>query len=118
MKKSKIVSALLIISMLTMAGCNAVDNEDETPEETYNRADIGAIRAQDDYYGYINLEDLKNMSIEPGDSLAGAFVDDVIYDRLKETTLKIVKSNEEYELQEVNNKLGALRKAIFMAEKM
>jgi anthranilate synthase component 1 len=30
----------------------------------------------------------------------------------------VAKSNEEYELQEVNNKLGALRKAIVMAEQM
>jgi anthranilate synthase component 1 len=30
----------------------------------------------------------------------------------------VAKSNEEYELQEVNNKLGALRRAIFLAEKM
>jgi len=30
----------------------------------------------------------------------------------------VAKSNEEYELQEVNNKLGALRRAIFMAEKL
>ena len=30
----------------------------------------------------------------------------------------VAKSNEEYELQEVNNKLGALRKAIMMAEDM
>ena len=30
----------------------------------------------------------------------------------------VAKSNEEYELQEVNNKLGALRRAIFMAENM
>lgn len=30
----------------------------------------------------------------------------------------VAKSNEEYELQEVNNKLGALRKAIIMAEEM
>ena len=30
----------------------------------------------------------------------------------------VAKSNEEYELQEVNNKLGALRKAIVMAEDM
>ena len=30
----------------------------------------------------------------------------------------VAKSNVEYELQEVNNKLGALRKAILMAEKM
>ena len=30
----------------------------------------------------------------------------------------VAKSNEEYELQEVNNKLGALRKAILMAEDM
>ena len=30
----------------------------------------------------------------------------------------VAKSNEDYELQEVNNKLGALRKAIDMAEKM
>ena len=30
----------------------------------------------------------------------------------------VAKSNEDYELQEVNNKLGALRKAILMAEKM
>ena len=30
----------------------------------------------------------------------------------------VAKSNEDYELQEVNNKLGALRKAIEMAEKM
>lgn len=29
----------------------------------------------------------------------------------------VAKSNEEYELQEVNNKLGALKKAIIMAEK-
>lgn len=30
----------------------------------------------------------------------------------------VAKSNEEYELQEVNNKLGALRRAIAMAERM
>ena len=30
----------------------------------------------------------------------------------------VAKSDEEYELQEVNNKLGALRKAIMMAEDM
>lgn len=30
----------------------------------------------------------------------------------------VAKSNEEYELQEVNNKLGALKKAILLAEKM
>lgn len=30
----------------------------------------------------------------------------------------VAKSDEEYELQEVNNKLGALRKAILMAERM
>lgn len=30
----------------------------------------------------------------------------------------VAKSNEEYELQEVNNKLGALRRAILMAKKM
>ena len=30
----------------------------------------------------------------------------------------VAKSNDEYELQEVNNKLGALKKAIVMAEKM
>ncbi len=30
----------------------------------------------------------------------------------------VAKSNEQYELQEVNNKLGALRRAILMAEKM
>jgi len=30
----------------------------------------------------------------------------------------VAKSNDEYELQEVNNKLGALKKAIIMAEKM
>ena len=30
----------------------------------------------------------------------------------------VAKSNEEYELQEVNNKLGALRRAILMAEKL
>jgi anthranilate synthase component 1 len=30
----------------------------------------------------------------------------------------VAKSNEEYELQEVNNKLGALKKAIMMAERM
>ncbi len=30
----------------------------------------------------------------------------------------VARSNEEYELQEVNNKLGALRQAILMAEKM
>ena len=28
----------------------------------------------------------------------------------------VAKSNEEYELQEVNNKLGALKKAIILAE--
>jgi anthranilate synthase component 1 len=30
----------------------------------------------------------------------------------------VAKSQEEYELQEVNNKLGALKKAIILAEKM
>ena len=30
----------------------------------------------------------------------------------------VAKSNDEYELQEVNSKLGALKKAILMAENM
>jgi anthranilate synthase component 1 len=30
----------------------------------------------------------------------------------------VAKSNEDYELQEVNNKLGALRAAVVLAEKM
>ena len=30
----------------------------------------------------------------------------------------MAKSDEEYELQEVNNKLGALRRAIELAEKL
>jgi anthranilate synthase component 1 len=30
----------------------------------------------------------------------------------------VARSDEEYELQEVNNKLGALRKAIEMAERI
>ncbi len=30
----------------------------------------------------------------------------------------VAQSNEEYELQEVNNKLGALKKAIILAEQM
>ena len=33
-------------------------------------------------------------------------------------TNRSTRSDEEYELQEVNNKLGALRKAIIMAEKL
>ena len=97
MKCKKITAAALIAVMLFASACSSTEDTDETTTETYNRADIKDIRAQDDFYGYMNLDTLKSLEIEPGHISAGPLTENTVDEDLKEVVLDIVKSDKKYE---------------------
>ena len=96
MKKLKVTAAVLAMVMLVATGCSATGKTEETTEETYSRTDIKDIRAQDDFYGYVNLATLKDLTIEPGNNSAGAIMSTETDDKLKEVVMEIVKDNKDY----------------------
>ena len=96
MKKLRVTAAILAMVMLVATGCSATGKTEETTEETYSRSDIKDIRAQDDFYGYVNLATLKDLTIEPGKSSAGAIMSTETDDKLKEVVMEIVKDNKDY----------------------
>ena len=79
----KKLSAMLIVIVLLLSGCVAVVPESTgTPPESV--APITSIRAQDDYYGYVNLEAIQNTNLEYGETSAGAFADIDIIQQLSD----------------------------------
>lgn len=75
MKTTKI-TALLLAALIAVSGCNAVlPTSSETSEESKEpgRLDTAPMRAQDDFYGYVNLESLQNMELGYGETAAGSF---------------------------------------------
>ena len=97
MKKLKVTAAILAMVMLLATGCSSTgEKTEETTEETYSRADIKDIRAQDDFYGYVNLETLKSWEIEPGQAYKGTMTSTELSDKLQEVVMEIVKSDKDY----------------------
>lgn len=76
MKRRKIV-ALMLTSVMALSACTVVPVEDtsETEETSAEVTDFGSIRAQDDFYGYVNAQSLYEADIEDNNGSAGAFVD-------------------------------------------
>lgn len=99
MKLRRTVAAVLC-SAIILAGCNSEATKkdtDETAKSDFSRADVKEIKAQDDFYGYINLNTLKELSIGPGEGGAGPMYDDGVEEALKAKIKEIVTGNEKYE---------------------
>ena len=82
--------------------CQIIEELEKTPRGIYGGA-LGYM----DFTGNMDTCIAIRMAVKKGDTVyvqAGGGI--------------VAQSNDEYELQEVNNKLGALKKAIIMAEKM
>lgn len=100
-------AAVLATSMImSFAGCSVqMEDPDATAETTgeseqiYVPVDFSAISAKDDYYGYINGEYLGTADIMMDYENVGAMgeVSYEINDLLREATMNIVNSDEEYE---------------------
>lgn len=91
----KRLSALFIGISLLLTGCSVSVTEpaQTTAEST---VPITSIRAQDDYYGHINLESLQNTTLEYGETQAGSFENIDIEQQLIDSTLKIVNNDEDF----------------------
>ena len=100
MKCRKAVAAVLLSSAVIISGCSGSGLTKETEESVNNdfsRTDIKAIKAQDDFYGYVNQETLNGIEIGPEMPVAGPFYDTGVEDALMAKIGEIVNSNEEYE---------------------
>lgn len=107
--KLKRVAALILSSVIVLnTGCGVVvddqsavsENEASISENSAIEVDFSAIRAQDDFYGYINAETLLNTEVKYGSSYAGSFMDaqTIVDDRIDEIINDIISSDEEYEV--------------------
>ncbi|MBN1776327.1 MAG: M13 family metallopeptidase [Clostridiales bacterium] len=91
----KRLSALLIVIVLLLSGCvDVVTESTETTSESV--APITSIRAQDDYYGYVNLETLQNITLEYGETQAGSFANIDTEQQLLESILRVIRSTEKF----------------------
>ena len=96
---SLIVCSALMLNYL--ASCTVAipeANPDGAAEtsEFVARADIEPIRAQDDFYGYVNLETLKTLELDYENPSAGGMAMIDTDSQLLESVSKIVNSGEEY----------------------
>lgn len=91
----KKLCALLIGLSLLLTGCSvaAVQPAQTTPESI---PPITSIRAEDDFYGFVNLEALQNATLEYGETQAGAFANIDIEQQLSDSVAKILSSGEEF----------------------
>jgi predicted metalloendopeptidase len=97
MKLIKISALLLSVSLLA-TGCSvsAVENpkKNETAKEVVEP--VSSIEARDDFYGHVNLEALKNITLNYGQTQAGSFESIDIEKQLTDLTLNIVNSEESF----------------------
>lgn len=106
--------ALASAMMLSMSGCGIVKEESATPTDASTASETDAskvsytekdgkvtynIRPQDDFYGYVNANDLWNMEIEYGESSAGTFdiCNQQVIDEQIAIVQEILSSDEEFE---------------------
>jgi predicted metalloendopeptidase len=91
----KKIAALWLGIALLVTGCSvsAIRPTQTTLESV---PPITSIRAEDDYYGFVNLEALQNTTLEYGETSAGAFTEIDIIQQLSDSVANVVSSNEEY----------------------
>ena len=92
------VSALLLGISLLVTGCSISSVEKTAKNETTEEVvePVSSIQAQDDYYGHINLEALKNVTLDYGQTSAGSFDSIDIEQQLTDLTLRVVNSEENF----------------------
>ncbi|MCR5529818.1 MAG: M13 family metallopeptidase [Saccharofermentans sp.] len=103
----KAVAALSSIMALLMTGCTVAESIPTTSETSIQVQDISAIRAQDDFYGYINSSYLVSLDTDDSDGYGGSFddVSAVISDRLDEIIREIAQGDRESYLPGSNEQL-------------
>ena len=88
----KITVFFIVISLL-FTGCSVT-----TPKTTETTSPsvppISSIRAQDDFYGYVNLETLQGTTLEYGQTQAGSFSNIDTEQQLLDSMTRIVSSSE------------------------
>lgn len=98
-KRKSALLALLLAAAMT-AGC-VPTTEPELPEEPLETAEaepITSLRAQDDFYGYVNLEKLDSLEIGYGKTSAGCFdeTQELINKELESLIKEIADSGEDF----------------------
>ena len=105
---NRILSILLAMGMsasvmmpMCLMGCTKVEKDDGSSVATQKiegKAAGNAIRLEDDFYGYINAEALRNAKIDPQYGAAGAFLECELKKEQQLDTIidSIVSSDEEY----------------------
>lgn len=102
----KKVTALLIVSAMMLSGCevskenSTTATDTETSAVTMKKEEVSFdIRPQDDYYGYVNANDLWSRELEYGHETNGTFdiCDNEIMDEQVEMLQEILSSEEEFE---------------------
>lgn len=100
--KKKLLSLLLMLSLTTqfLTACTQADpvgskvQSTTVPDTTANEN----IKAQDDFYGYVNKESLQNMEIPFGESSNGTFTEaeKIVDEQLDEIIEQVVTSKKKY----------------------
>ncbi|NLW89400.1 MAG: M13 family metallopeptidase [Clostridiaceae bacterium] len=89
------IAALWLGMALLVTGCS-VSAIRPTQTTRVNITPITSIRAEDDFYGFVNLEALQNTTLEYGETQAGAFTEIDIIGQLSDSVAKVVNGTEEY----------------------
>ena len=98
MRKTKPIAFALLASVF-LTSCSATEIPQEKMITTSTAASVQSevlkIRAQDDFYGYINAEYLNNAKIDPKSGAAGSFYDlaGIVDKRLDELIDEIIKGD-------------------------
>lgn len=97
MNRLKRLTALLCATSITVfSGCGAAITEmpEGTGDEEQTAVIPDHIRAQDDFFGYVNLETLRNAEFKYGESVAGsAFDQNLIEDQVKSVINDVISGN-------------------------
>lgn len=89
------IAALWLGMALLVTGCS-VSAIRPTQTTRVNITPITSIRAEDDFYGFVNLEALQNTTLEYGETQAGSFTEIDIIGQLSDSVAKVVNGTEEY----------------------
>lgn len=99
-KNIKTFAAALLAAVTLLSGCSPeteFPDNIELPDAAYYEP-VTALRAQDDFYGYVNLEKLNELEIGYNKSSAGSFnqTDDLVQAQLDALITEIAKSAEDF----------------------
>ena len=99
-KKMLVLALALSIMIQSLSGCTQVveTNQESAAVETPEHVTKKNIKAQDDFYGYVNQETLQDMEIPFGESSNGTFVQvgETVDKQLDEIIEQVVTSQKKY----------------------